>query len=777
MKLNRIYNLLMLAVLTGLGACDKDDDLYPQLGEDPRNISEIISETSNLSTFHQALIDVGMDSTLTHMTTYTVFAPNNEAFSEIDEADISDEEYENIILNHLVSTVTADFSHTMETGYITTMATGPNETNLSLFVNAESGISLNNNVGFVDGSYDIGSTNGVLHIINDILTTPTVPQHILANPEFSTLVEVLEITELSEILAATEVTDPENPEYPVTFFAPTNDAFDNLLSQLNGAYGWSSLEDIPEEILVEVLRYHMVTGDNLTAADVPGTEQTTVQGEVINIDANAVISDASYTTTNILTEDIQAINGVIHSIDKVLLPEDVFQGILDQTLNLKERLEDRGYSTFIQAADKVELDLENSEYTVFVPSNDAFETLLSRIENFESLDDFETAEELELLQSVLEYHLISGSLLSSQLTDGALSTVQGDELTVDTGAGSLSPSFEHAPNSNFTTTNIGATNGVIHEISNVLVSAEDAMALGYPVPQAGGPEFGFEIYHDALNADFWVGWTEPDFANTENVYSGDQSIRLDYAGWEAFQVGADAAVAPDLTQHTTLDFAIYSENGTEMLVAINGQDANGQIITVPADEWTEISIPLSEIASDQANLTQLVMQDQTGEAGTIYLDQIGLDVTGGGNAAPSFDLPVYTEGIQSGFNDTWDGWGGAWTWNSTEVVQNGETSIKAEYSADNWGALQIGGAADVNATDYTMFHFSAYGAPDSGTTPLLVNLGGSDDGVTVNVIEGEWTSYSIPISQFPDTSLGEIRFKNNSAEARTIYIDNIGFTN
>ncbi|MDT0687172.1 fasciclin domain-containing protein [Autumnicola psychrophila] len=778
MKLNKIYYLLILAMITSLSSCEDDDDLYPQLGEDPRNINEVLAETADLSVLYQSLVEAEMDSLLRETTTYTVFAPRNAAFDQADLSGLDQEERENLLSNHVLSTVTADFASTLSTGYRPTMATGPNGNFLSLYINTEGETTLNGDVSLVTESSNKGATNGVLHVVDGILTPPAILDHVEANNQFSTFMEAVELAGLTDMLSATEVTDAENPDYPLTVFAPTNAAFENFLGDLNGAFGWTTLADIPTDVLRSVLEQHVITGSNLISAEVFGTEQTPVSGEVFSVSAQGVVSDASYTDGNVTVQDIQGTNGVIHGVDKVMLTEAVFQSILDETLNLKERIEDRGYTSFIAAAEKAGLmeTLETEELTAFIPSNAAFDSFLSVIENFESLEDFETPEEIELLKSVLEYHLHEGRLMSSSLTDGPLTTTQGDELIFDTATGRLTPSYEFAPKATLETTNIGASNGIIHQISNVLVSAEDAEALGYPVPATGGPEYGYEIYHDALNPGFWVGWTSPDFANTENVYSGNNSIKLDYAAYEALQIGNDEGI--DLSAFTTINFALYSENGTSVLLALNGNNDAGQVLSVPAGEWTEFSIPIANVSDGATTLTQFVLQDQSGEAGTLYYDQIGLDVTVGEAPAPTFALPVYLdEETESGFQNTWNGWGGTWTWNSTEQVQNGTSSIKLEYFADSWGALQIGGAEGVNASDYSTFEFSAYGAPGSGTTPLLVNLGGSDDGVSLDVIEGEWTTYSFPVSQFPDTSLGEIRFKNTSAEARTIFIDNIGFNN
>ncbi|WP_373056530.1 fasciclin domain-containing protein [Zunongwangia sp. H14] len=782
MKIIKLQYLLLFAIVASLYSCDDDDELYPQLGEDPRNLNEILSETPDLSVLYQAIVAADLDSTLRETSTYTVFAPTNAAFEGVDLSSLSEEERQNVLLNHVINTTTADFASTFSTGYLSTMATGPEETNLSIYVNTSNGITLNQDVSLVPNSSDVGSTNGVLHVVDGILMPPSVLDHAEANPEFSTFTEAVEMAGLTDALSVMEVTDTENPNYPLTVFVPTNAAFENLMMQLNGAFGWSSLSDIPTDVLKEILQYHVIGGENLVAETLANTEQTPMLGETFSIDADGVISDASYSTSNVTTADIQGTNGVIHAIDKVLLPNDVFQSILDETLNLKDRLEDRGYTSFLAAAEKAGLtsSLETEELTVFVPSNEAFNTFLSTIENFDSLDDFETPEEIELLKSVLEYHLHAGTVMSSALTDGALSTVQGDELTVETGAGRLVPSYEYAPNANLQTTNIGAMNGVIHQIGNVLVSAEDAAALGYPVPATGAPEFALPVYYDTVESGFqdsWDGWGGTyTFNNTENVSNGSNSIKLEYeaGSYGAIQIGGPSPT-PDISSYTTFHFSAYGAPGsgtTNVLVSLCDCDA-GVEIQVEEGEWTTYSIPISNFTDTSLGAIRFKNNDEA--ASTIYVDDIGFDLMA--PAAPSFALPVYyDEGTESGFNDTWDGWGGTYTWASTEQVQDGTTAVKLEYDADSYGAMQIGGADPIpDLSGYSTFNFSAYGAPGSGTKTLLVSLCGCDAGVEVQVVEGEWTDFSIPLSSFTDTSLGEIRIKNNVSDSYTIYVDNIGF--
>ena len=69
MRVFKIYYLVMIAVLVSITSCKEDDDLYPQLGNDPRNLTEIISETSDLSTLSGLLVQAGLDETLRTTTT------------------------------------------------------------------------------------------------------------------------------------------------------------------------------------------------------------------------------------------------------------------------------------------------------------------------------------------------------------------------------------------------------------------------------------------------------------------------------------------------------------------------------------------------------------------------------------------------------------------------------------------------------------------------------------------------------------------------------------
>ncbi|TBV27830.1 hypothetical protein DMZ43_01935 [Meridianimaribacter sp. CL38] len=480
MRVFKIYYLVMIAVLASITSCKEDDDLYPQLGNDPRNLTEIISETSDLSTLSGLLVQAGLDETLRTTTTYTVFAPNNAAMSDAGAGSLTDEELQNALLNHVLSTVTADFVSTFTTGYLTTLATGPDGNNLSLYVNTNADLTLNGVASLVDNAYDWGATNGVLHTVDNALLPPTVTDHAMANPDYSMFAAALEASGLDATLAGADV---------YTVFAPNNSAFEMFMTEVNGAFGWATLDDIPTDVLQQVLTYHVVAGENVVAEEVDGTVQTSVQGESFSI-TGTVIDDASYTNANIVLTDVQAVNGIIHGVDKVLLPEGVFQDVLSATLNIVERCNDRGFTTFLQAVDMVGLtsSLSSDELTALAPNNDAFVALFATVNNFESLDEFDTPEELAVLTDLVNYHLHSGTLLSSNLTDGGtISTLYGDDITVDLSGDNpkLLPTFSEAIPSQIITSNIGATNGVIHEINRVLVPDALVSALGIETGESG----------------------------------------------------------------------------------------------------------------------------------------------------------------------------------------------------------------------------------------------------------------------------------------------------
>ena len=204
----------------------------------------------------------------------------------------------------------------LTTGYLESMATGSaSEEKLSLYINTENGVSING-VAKVTTA-DVEVDNGVIHAVDAVIGLPTIVTFATADPSFSTLVAALTREEdypFVGVLMQTE--DPA----PFTVFAPTNAAFAALLDELEV----SGLEAIPADVLATVLSYHVVAGANVRSTALSDEmEVTTLADQAFTIDLSngAMINDANGRTSNIVVVDVQANNGVIHVLDKVLLPQ------------------------------------------------------------------------------------------------------------------------------------------------------------------------------------------------------------------------------------------------------------------------------------------------------------------------------------------------------------------------------------------------------------------------------------------------------------------------
>ena len=122
---------------------------------------------------------------------------------------------------------------------------------------------------------------------------------------------------LAEAVVAAGLAPTLSGAGPFTVFAPTNEAFAALLAEL-GISQAQLLADKP--LLTKVLTYHVVSG-RVLKADVPvGVPIATVQGGTFTVDSSLVITDQRGRTARIVETDVVVSNGVIHAIDKVILP-------------------------------------------------------------------------------------------------------------------------------------------------------------------------------------------------------------------------------------------------------------------------------------------------------------------------------------------------------------------------------------------------------------------------------------------------------------------------
>lgn len=142
---------------------------------------------------------------------------------------------------------------------------------------------------------------------------------------------------------------------------------------------------------------------------------------------------------------------------------------------------------------------------------------------------------------------------------------------------------------------------------------------------------------------------------------------------------------------------------------------------------------------------------------------------------PVIALPIYMDAVTSNWNGwTGGGWGGSADYANTTPVREGDKSINVSY-VGGWGSpLQLGGAS-IDASSYTTFKISIYGAPGTGgkTVKLILNSGGGQD---ITIVEGKWTDYSFPISSLVSTSTITDMWlqETTGAGGFTIYVDDVG---
>jgi len=235
-----------------------------------------------------------------------------------------------------------------------------------------------------------------------------------------------------------------------TVFAPTDEAFQGLLTAL----GKENLSDLPDGVLRDVLEYHVVTGAVLSGQVQTGAIPT-VGGE--NIDAvvngsNIVLNGNTNVTTPF---DVEASNGVIHSIDAVLIPPTI-QPVVGTVVGVAFFNPD--FTTLVAALQKANLVntlLDNDPITVFAPTNQAFTDAGIDVDALSA----------EQLAPVLAYHVIgSGAVRAGNLSDN-LAVEMFDENNTYIDLVGTSPFINGI---SITDTDIEGSNGVVHVISGVL---------------------------------------------------------------------------------------------------------------------------------------------------------------------------------------------------------------------------------------------------------------------------------------------------------------------
>jgi transforming growth factor-beta-induced protein len=297
---------------------------------------------------------------------------------------------------------------------------------------------------------NLGATNGVVHVVDRVVLpqTKNLVEVAQSKADFSILVEAVVAADLADALSGTG---------PFTVFAPTNAAFVGLLSEL-GLTKEQLLANKP--LLTQVLTYHVLAGRLLSTGIVDGATPVTLQGQPIRLDTDGAvrITDARGRVASVVATDIQASNGVIHVIDKVVLPTD--KTIVDLAIANPD------FSVLVEAVVRADLAGALSAagpFTVFAPTNAAFVDLLHEL----GLTKDQLLVNKPLLTQVLTYHVLNGRVLKAQVPAGVpIVTLEGSSFTVDSG---LRITDEKGRRANIVATDVIASNGVIHVIDKVIL--------------------------------------------------------------------------------------------------------------------------------------------------------------------------------------------------------------------------------------------------------------------------------------------------------------------
>ncbi|MEI2678152.1 MAG: fasciclin domain-containing protein [Burkholderiaceae bacterium] len=249
----------------------------------------------------------------------------------------------------------------------------------------------------------------------------------------------------------------------LTVFAPTDAAFTQLANRLGFASAAAMVDALPAPVLANILTYHLLP-DEKSAADLAAGGAT--QGTLysfggspatlsLNTTSGVAITDAALTTARVTAANVNASNGVIHAIDKVLVPPGVLNIVQMAQVNPL-------FDTLVGAV--VAADLQGTlsgtgPFTVFAPTNGAFADIASTVAGLTTPQ----------LSTVLTYHVLGSQVLAADIPFGTpVNTVAGQPITINAGTPPTITDQTATP-APILATDVRASNGVIHVIGKVLL--------------------------------------------------------------------------------------------------------------------------------------------------------------------------------------------------------------------------------------------------------------------------------------------------------------------
>ena len=276
---------------------------------------------------------------------------------------------------------------------------------------------------------------------------PNIVETAAAAGGFETLLAAAEAAGLADTLQG---------KGPFTVFAPTDEAFAALPEGTLDAL----LEPGKRDVLKAILTYHVVAGEVPASRAAAVRSAATVNGQ--RLDLRLESGRVTVDEANVLTADLRAANGIIHVIDRVLVPSDQSIVALARSAGT--------FQTLLAAAEAAGLAgtlSDDGPFTVFAPTDEAFAALPEG-----TVEGLLAEEGRSTLKKILGYHVLQGRVYADQaLAAGRAPTLIGEPLSVGVTDGRF-----RVNDSGLVQTDLEAANGVVHVIDQVLLPPESRSA-------------------------------------------------------------------------------------------------------------------------------------------------------------------------------------------------------------------------------------------------------------------------------------------------------------
>ncbi len=322
--MNNLFRFIPVALCATLlfTACRPDQEVIEKETK-PEYLLDLLRADEHLTNFVTAVERTGLTEMLAGPDNYTLFVPTDEAFAVYLKAqgvskveDIPTAQLKNLLLNHVIKG--AYRQSKLPEGYLTTLSEltlTDDKFSVSLLLARRDGVLYINDAQMTVHS-DLQAENGIVHEIDKILSLPNMANHILNNAEFNSFISALKLSSIGNEYMARLTNNG-----PYTVLAPTNIAFATLFVELR----INSLAQIPIAQLDRILRNLYFSGNIRADEFSAGQVLKTAGGITVKVEKSATglaFVDGRSRKVNVTVTDIQATNGVIHAVNKVVLAKE-----------------------------------------------------------------------------------------------------------------------------------------------------------------------------------------------------------------------------------------------------------------------------------------------------------------------------------------------------------------------------------------------------------------------------------------------------------------------